>query len=100
MLCFLRPLGLLDESINLMTACQLAGFRHVVGSLWETYDEYSEVAAGEFYKVLGAAAIINDRAIAWGVHQASRYLRKHAKVAESCTESNVFAWAAYIRVGP
>jgi tetratricopeptide (TPR) repeat protein len=92
--------GLLDESINLMTACQLAGFRHVVGSLWETYDEYSEVAAGEFYKVLGAAAIIDDRAIALGVHQASRYLRKHAKVAESSTESNVFAWAAYIHVGP
>jgi tetratricopeptide (TPR) repeat protein len=92
--------GLLDESISLMTACQLAGFRHIVGSLWETYDKYSEVAAGEFYKVLGAAAIIDDRAIAWGVHQASRYLRKHAKVAESSTEANVFAWAAYIHVGP
>jgi tetratricopeptide (TPR) repeat protein len=92
--------GLLDESINLMTACQLAGFRHVVGSLWEIYDKYSEVAAGEFYKVLGEAGIIDDRAIAWGVHQATRYLREHAKVAESSTEANVFAWAAYIHVGP
>jgi len=92
--------GLQDESINLMTACQLAGFRHVVGSLWETYDEYSVVAAGEFYRVLGEAGAIDDGIVAWGVHQAARYLRKHTKLSESSTEANAFAWAAYIHVGP
>ncbi|KAN0116799.1 CHAT domain containing protein [Hyaloscypha variabilis] len=29
----------LDESIHLITACQLAGFRHVTGTLWEVRDE-------------------------------------------------------------
>lgn len=56
------------------------------------------VAAREFYKVLGEAGTINDRTVAWGVHQAARYLRKHTKVAEFSTEA--FAWAAYIHVGP
>ncbi|KAH8745639.1 CHAT domain-containing protein [Hyaloscypha finlandica] len=92
--------GLQDESINLMTACQLAGFRHVVGLLWETYDLYSFVAAREFYTVLGAAGTIDDRTVAWGVHQAARYLRKHTKGAGSSTEASEFAWAAYIHVGP
>src|SRR5204862_4726976 len=28
-----------DESIHLISACQLAGFRHVIGTLWEVNDE-------------------------------------------------------------
>jgi hypothetical protein len=47
-----------------MTACQLAGFWNVVGSLWETYDGYSLDAAREFYTVLGKAETIDDRTIA------------------------------------
>ncbi|KAM5342202.1 hypothetical protein ACJ41O_015233 [Fusarium nematophilum] len=29
----------MDESIHLVSACQLAGFRHVIGTLWEVNDE-------------------------------------------------------------
>lgn len=28
-----------DENIHLISACQLAGFRHVIGTLWEVDDE-------------------------------------------------------------
>ena len=31
---------LLDEGIHLAGACQLAGFQHVVGSLWEVSDQF------------------------------------------------------------
>ncbi|KAI9782859.1 MAG: hypothetical protein M1816_001679 [Peltula sp. TS41687] len=33
------PLTLLDEGINLINACQFAGFRHVMGTLWEVDDK-------------------------------------------------------------
>ncbi|KAH7196517.1 CHAT domain-containing protein [Fusarium flagelliforme] len=35
----IRDQRLLDESLHLISACQLAGFRHVVGTLWEVEDE-------------------------------------------------------------
>ncbi|KAL4864731.1 CHAT domain-containing protein [Aspergillus spectabilis] len=45
----------IDESIHLISAFQLAGFRHVIGTLWEVYDKicvdmakitYEEMAGG------------------------------------------------------
>ena len=35
----MRDESLVDESIHLISACQLAGFRHVIGTLWEVNDE-------------------------------------------------------------
>jgi CHAT domain-containing protein len=29
-----------DEGLHLMAACQLAGFQHVIGSLWAVSDSY------------------------------------------------------------
>ena len=43
---------LYDESIHLMSGCQLAGFQHVVGSLWEISDRYSVDVAREVYTVI------------------------------------------------
>ncbi|KAL4998084.1 hypothetical protein BDV10DRAFT_185693 [Aspergillus recurvatus] len=65
---------LIDESIPLISACQLAGFRHVIGTLWEVVDEicvdmayttYDEIRAGE----------MTDDSVAWGLHVAMRQLR-------------------------
>jgi tetratricopeptide (TPR) repeat protein len=65
---------LLDESIHLMSACQLSGFRHVIGSLWEVNDEtcvdmaritYEEMRDGE----------MSDGSVAFGLHRATRTLR-------------------------
>ncbi|KAF3147249.1 hypothetical protein TWF703_000089 [Orbilia oligospora] len=73
-----------DESINLVTGCQLAGFQHVVGTLWEVSDEHSVYAAEEVYKIIsmvknqltGNSGAINARSIALGVHKASRRLQE------------------------
>ncbi|QGV78330.1 CHAT domain-containing protein [Streptomyces ficellus] len=43
---------LLDEAIHLTSAFQLAGFRHVVGTLWEADDEMSGRIADGFYRAL------------------------------------------------
>lgn len=44
--------SLADESIHIASAFQLAGFRHVVGTLWLTKDECCREVAGGFYRRL------------------------------------------------
>ncbi|KAF3153575.1 hypothetical protein TWF569_001886 [Orbilia oligospora] len=65
-----------DEAIHLVTACQLAGFKHVVGSLWEVSDKYCVVAAEEIYKTIIEDGVINGDKIALGMHKATRRLRE------------------------
>jgi CHAT domain-containing protein len=44
--------NLQDEAIHLIAACQVAGFWHVIGSLWEASDRYSVDATEEVYRAL------------------------------------------------
>jgi hypothetical protein len=55
--------NLRDEAIHLMTASQLAGFRHVVGSLWEVSDGYS--VRIHTANMLGTSLIRNDVRLTW-----------------------------------
>ncbi|KAM4061046.1 caspase [Hirsutella rhossiliensis] len=66
--------GLAEETIHLISACQLAGFRHVVGTLWEVRDEYCVDVATVLYETLRDEGM-TDRAIARGLHRAVRELR-------------------------
>ena len=43
---------MLDECIHLVSGVQLAGFRHVVGTLWEVSDWHWIQATKRFYKAL------------------------------------------------
>jgi CHAT domain-containing protein len=65
---------LYHESIHLMSGCQLAGFQHAVGSLWEISDRYSVDVAREVYTVI-KLEIGTLGNVAYAVHQALRYLR-------------------------
>ncbi|KAI1491578.1 CHAT domain-containing protein [Biscogniauxia mediterranea] len=91
-----------DESLNLMTACQLAGFRHSVGSLWDVYDEYSNDVAREFYCAIGQSETIDDRVVALGVHLAARRIRDVTRMGGYSVrrEDNPLAWAVYVHMGP
>ncbi|KAF3190682.1 hypothetical protein TWF788_008203 [Orbilia oligospora] len=64
-----------DEAIHLVTACQLAGFQHVVGSLWEVSDKHCVTAAEEMYKTIVEGGFIDGNKISFGVHKATRRLR-------------------------
>lgn len=67
--------NLYDEAINLISACQLAGFQHVVGSLWEVSDRYFVDAAEEVYKTIRDGCVFDSGRVALGVHRATRLLR-------------------------
>ena len=64
----------IDESIHLISACQLAGFRHVIGTLWEVNDEFCVDMARIMYQVMRDGGM-TDESVSRGLHMATRELR-------------------------
>jgi CHAT domain-containing protein len=59
-----------DESIHLVGAYQLAGFRHIVGTLWSVDDFASVQMATEMYKImLEDEAFMTDESVCRGFMQ-------------------------------
>ncbi|KAI1204903.1 CHAT domain-containing protein [Annulohypoxylon truncatum] len=65
--------NLADEAIHLVGALQLAGFRHVVGTLWEVSDSHCVDVARVLYETLHEG--ITDTAVYRGIHRAIKRLR-------------------------
>ncbi|KAF5636132.1 30S ribosomal S17P protein [Fusarium sp. NRRL 52700] len=63
-----------DESIHLISACQLAGFQHVVGTLWEVSDKSCVEISQTVYESIRDERF-SDRSVCWGLHKATRQLR-------------------------
>jgi tetratricopeptide (TPR) repeat protein len=88
-----RTPRLLDESIHLTAAFQLAGFPHVIGTLWEINDRYAADITDTFYTHLtdSKANIDTDRA-AYALHSTIRALRDRLPITPSI-------WAAHLHAG-
>jgi tetratricopeptide (TPR) repeat protein len=63
-----------DESIHLISAFQLAGFRHVIGTLWEVNDQLCLDMARITYEVMRDGGM-TDESVCRGLHNATRELR-------------------------
>jgi tetratricopeptide (TPR) repeat protein len=86
-----RPAGrLADEAIHLASAFQLAGYRHVIATLWPVDDQYSVDLTGEVYTQLAAAETAD--AAATVLHGATRRLRNRWLRSPS-------VWASHIHAG-
>jgi hypothetical protein len=64
----------IDESIHLISACKLAGFRHVIGTLWEVEDEVCLDVARVTYRCMLAGGM-TDESVCLGLHEATKTLR-------------------------
>jgi CHAT domain-containing protein len=111
-----QDLKLLDEGIHLMGACHLAGFRHVIGSLWEVSDKHCVGAAKDVYGTMVKAGMSGE-SVSQGLHNAVMSLRggprgvaymtresRDARLVETdeSPENDIgdpFIWAAYIHMG-
>lgn len=86
---------LIDEAVHLTGAFHLAGYRHVVGTLWPIGEVSSRLLAGDFHRRL--AATVGEQpdlaGTAVALHAASRVLRNRFPNVPS-------AWAAHVHVGP
>jgi tetratricopeptide (TPR) repeat protein len=65
---------LMDESLHLIGAYQLAGFQHVIGTLWEVNDKSCVDVAYETYKHILRRGMSDD-SVGMGLHHAVRRLR-------------------------
>jgi CHAT domain-containing protein/tetratricopeptide (TPR) repeat protein len=65
---------LVDESINLVSACHLAGFSHVIGTLWKVSDKLCVEVARRVYERCRDEGLV-DEAVSRGLHFALRELR-------------------------
>ncbi|KAH6696609.1 CHAT domain-containing protein [Leptodontidium sp. MPI-SDFR-AT-0119] len=65
---------LVDESIHLISACQLAGFRHVIGTLWDVNDDLCVDMARITYEGMRDGGM-TDESVCRGLHKATRELR-------------------------
>ncbi|CAF3572566.1 unnamed protein product [Fusarium graminearum] len=102
---------LADEGIHLISSLQLAGFQHVVGTLWEVSDKYCVDVARVFYKTLQEEGLA-DTSICRALHKATKALRDGQISAEMktryavCVDFNEpikvldnFHWVPYIHFG-
>jgi hypothetical protein len=83
-------LGLADEAVHLASGFQLAGYRHVIATLWPVPDRLAVRVAEDFYRLLDAAGLAE--ATAEALHVATRHIRARYPARPS-------AWAAYIHNG-
>ncbi|KAK4176442.1 CHAT domain-containing protein [Triangularia setosa] len=70
-----RDEKLVDESVHIVGACHLAGFRHVIGTLWEVRDESCVDVARIVYEGLRDGGM-SDESVCAGLHRALRELRR------------------------
>jgi tetratricopeptide (TPR) repeat protein len=86
---------LLDEAIHLTAAFQLAGYPHVIGTLWAIRDRTAADIAGSFYAHLRTGPRTFDiTAAAHALHHAVRNFRDRQNLGRSAS-----LWAAYIHTG-
>ncbi|MBB5069978.1 tetratricopeptide (TPR) repeat protein [Saccharopolyspora gloriosae] len=85
--------GLVDEAIHLTSAFQVAGYSHVVGTLWEIHDQVAEEVADTFYsKLINDHYGLDAKRAAYALHHTVRAVRDRLP-------NTPFLWAAYLHAG-
>ncbi len=83
---------LLDEAIHLASAFQLAGYPHVIGTLWSVNDQAAATIADLFYTELPATPYPDTSHVAHALHRAIIEMRDRHPGMPSL-------WAAHLHTG-
>ncbi|MBA5221654.1 CHAT domain-containing protein [Streptomyces griseoaurantiacus] len=93
---FMDSVELIDEAIHLTSAFQLAGFPHVIGTLWEINDEVASHMAASFYaeldRVTNQPGGLDTDAAARALHYTVRKVRDRYP-------KSPYLWAAHLHAG-
>jgi len=86
-------MALADEAINLAAALQLAGYRHVTGTLWPVSDTHAATVADAVYRTLTRSGRPDATHAATALSRATTALREqHPERPE--------LWAPFVHMGP
>jgi hypothetical protein len=88
-----RGAGLADEAIHLAASFQLAGYRHVIGTLWEIDDYTAVTVAGAFYTTLTSGGTALD------IGRAPRALHDAVRAVRASQPDKPSVWASYLHAG-
>ena len=88
----IQAVYLADESVHLASTFQLAGFPHVIGTLWGADDNVAVKIASKFYEGLLQNSKSN-MSVAQALHNAVLYFRDES----NCT--TISRWAPFIHLG-
>ncbi|KAJ9634230.1 hypothetical protein H2199_009060 [Coniosporium tulheliwenetii] len=84
---------LADEVLHISSGFQVAGFAHVIGSLWMTSDRDGiGVAQGFYEQLISLHGTVSEGAVALALHKSVATLRKTKRKAP-------LAWAPFIHLG-
>ncbi|MFK0018974.1 CHAT domain-containing protein [Streptomyces sp. NPDC090798] len=84
-----------DEALHITGAFHMAGFTHVIGTLWAVDDDTSQELADHFYSAFAPRHPFPGHT-AYALHTAVRAIRD----ADEGYRLNPSLWAPYIHVGP
>jgi CHAT domain-containing protein len=87
-------MNLADESIHLASSFQLAGFRHVIGTLWGADDNAAVEVAKKFYKDLPQYSENGYVSAARALHDAVISFRNTGE-----NWKDISKWAPFIHLG-
>jgi CHAT domain-containing protein len=83
---------LLDESIHIAGALQLAGYRQVIATLWTIADQPAAHIANRVYELASDGDLLDLTRIARALHQVTCELR-------DAYPDNPARWASYVHTG-
>jgi CHAT domain len=86
------PVGLADEAVHLTGTFHMAGYAHVIGTLWSVADQVAAEVARSVYKDI-TTPVPDAAQTAQALHHAIREVRARYRDTPAL-------WAAYIHVGP
>ncbi|KAF3282005.1 hypothetical protein TWF970_001953 [Orbilia oligospora] len=91
----ISPDKLSDETINIANAFQLAGYPHVVGTIWEAEDESATMIAKSFYEKLWKDdSVPQSFDVALALHRAVKELMNDPE-----WKDDFIAWAPFVHIG-
>jgi CHAT domain-containing protein len=80
-----------EQSIHLAAALLFAGFKSVVGTLWDMSDVDGPVVAGAVYRELFKGDVLDPRIIPYALDEAVQELRRQGAPAHR--------WATFVHIG-
>ncbi|GAB2525997.1 CHAT domain-containing tetratricopeptide repeat protein [Nocardiopsis aegyptia] len=92
-----------DEAIHMASAFHLAGFTHVIGTLWQVSDDVAVTVAEKFYENLRAEdGLMHPDRAPFALHEAVRSLRAgdDLPLPEMDRTASPVLWASFIHTGP
>lgn len=97
-----KDVRLLDESIHLAAAIQLAGFASVIGTLWNIEDQSAANVSKNVYASMLTSGNLDAKQSAQGLHRAIRALKESTRILPDFARTapdDPLIWAPYVHFG-